>query len=371
MAELRVETVSLAGFRNHEMWTSDLSPRLTVLVGANAAGKTNILEALMVAVTGTSFRSFSWDDLIKRGADRADVSIKAVRDGVPLDLKMSIEKTGTREFLLNGRRRKSAAEVTDRVPVVAFVPEDLSLSKGASEIRRASLDALGDRLSRAYAALRLEYSRLVKQRNALLKSGAPESQLSPWDEMVATVGAALTLHRVRLLMRMEQPAREAYRRVGHGEELSVAYQASWKRAEAGAEDIAGMKREHIADTIMAELREGREKERERGITRVGPHRDDVVFSIAGYPARGSASQGQHRTVALAWKMAEVAVVHEVAGVRPLLLLDDVMSELDSTRRTELSAFILEGSQAIITTTNPAYFGDNLLEESLVVRIGEE
>ncbi|MDF1542047.1 MAG: DNA replication/repair protein RecF [Anaerosomatales bacterium] len=370
MEGLRVSSVSLSRFRNHREWSSELDPGLTVLVGRNAAGKTNILEAIMVTATGTSFRSFVWEDLVMRGEQEVRVSIMSSRGGTPTEIDLRITDQGVREHSVNGTRKRKMAEIVGRIPLVSFVPEDLSMSKGSSEKRRAPLDALGDRLSSAYSALRVEYARLVRQRNALLRQRAAVRDLEPWDDMLASVGSSLTMHRLRLLARMKAPAIAAYERVSGGETLGVGYLASWiDGSAAGIDEIAGMSREEIEDAIGQSLRGGLERERDRGMTLSGPHRDDVVLSIGGHPARAYASQGQHRTVALAWKMAEVDVVHEVTGVRPLLLLDDVMSELDSRRRAELSSYVLEGSQSILTTTNLSYFTDDMLGAATVVELG--
>jgi DNA replication and repair protein RecF len=367
---LRVSSVTLAWFRNHEQWSSELDPGLTVLVGRNAAGKTNILEAVMVAATGTSFRSFTWEDLVLRGSGEARVSLRATKGETPTEIDLRITPEGAREFSVNGRRRRRISDVVGRIPLVSFTPEDLSMSKGSSEMRRAPLDALGDRLSPAYSALRTEYARLVKQRNALLKQGAPDTDLGPWDEMLAGVGSSLTMHRLRLLARMREPAVTAYARVSGEEQLGIGYRASWDTGEArDLDEMALMEKEHVAASILATLRDGRGRERDRGVTLAGPHRDDIVLSIDGNPARAYASQGQHRTISLAWKMAEADVVHAVSGMRPLLLLDDVMSELDSRRRTELSAYVLEGSQSILTTTNLSYFTEEMLEAAHVVEVG--
>jgi len=370
VSELRVLSVSLARFRNHTAWSSDLDGRLTVLVGQNAAGKTNILEAMMVAATGGSFRSFIWEDLVKRGESEAVVAVQAARDGAPIDVALRVESSGGREYSLNGRRRRRLSDVVGRIPMVSFVPEDLSMSKGPPEARRTPIDALGDRLSAAYSAIRIEYGRLVRQRNALLRQGAPDDQLEPWDEMVASVGSSLAMHRTRLLARMEQSAIEAYGRVSEGERLTVGYKADWASATLEPAEAAEMPKDEIANAIAVALRERRSRERERGSTLAGPHRDDVALSIDGHAVRTYASQGQHRTVALAWKMAEVAVVAEVAGVRPLLLLDDVMSELDEKRRTALAEYVITGPQAIVTTTNLSYFASDMLDAATVVRVGD-
>jgi len=344
---------------------------LTVLVGRNAAGKTNVLEAIMVTTTGGSFRTFAWGDLVQRGQEDALVSVSAERSGVPVELTLRVERSGSRDFSVNGRRRRRMSDVTDKIPVVSFVPEDLGMSKGPAEARRAQIDALGDRLSPAYSAIRIEYGRLVRQRNALLRQSAADSQLEPWDEMVAQVGAALTTHRARLLSRIEVPTREAYERVSRGEELGMRYKASWADEVLGAAEVAALSKEEIAEATRRALRERRTHERDRGTTLAGPHRDDIALAIDGAAVRAFASQGQHRTVALAWKMAEVAVVGEVSGVQPLLLLDDVMSELDEERREALAASVLSASQAVVTTTNLAYFTEEMLEAARVMRFTDE
>lgn len=323
----------------------------------------------MVAATGTSFRSFVWEDLVKKGSEEARVSLLSARGETPTEIDLHITRGGSREFSVNGKKRRRISEVAGRIPLVSFVPEDLSMSKGPAETRRIPLDALGDRLSPAYSALRTEYARLVKQRNVLLRQRAADSDLGPWDEMLAEAGASLTIHRVRLLARLSGPAATAYERVSGGESLGVKYLASWRHGIPGnIDEMAGMEKGNIVSAIEMTLREGRAKERDRGMTLAGPHRDDIVLSIEGRPTRVYASQGQHRTVALAWKMAEVDVVHEVSGVRPLLLLDDVMSELDSGRRAELSTYVLEGSQSILTTTNLNYFTEEMLDAASVVEI---
>lgn len=364
-------SVELTRFRNHTSWSSEIDPSLTVLVGPNAAGKTNILEAIMVTTSGASFRSFSWEDLVLRGEGSGRVSIEALKEDTPVTVSLTIDAgAGGRAYEVNGRKARRVSEISYRIPVVAFVPEDLSLSKGPPDVRRTAIDVLGDRLSPAYSALRIEYSRLVRQRNALLRQRTTDEQMEPWDEMIASVGASLTAHRTRLLGRLAPGVLAAYREFGAGERLEVGYVSSWSEKTLSAEQAATEEKPAIADAIRAGLKRRRQEERDRGSTLVGPHRDDIVFAIEGRLARTHASQGQHRTVALAWKMAEISAVEDISGTRPLLLLDDVMSELDETRRQALASHILSGPQAIVTTTNLAYFSDEMLEAATVVKLGD-
>lgn len=369
MSDLRVESVDLFSFRNHETWSAELNERLTILVGPNAAGKTNVLEAIMVSATGSSFRPFAWEDLVMRGREEARVSVRSVRDRAPQDISLRVTSAGSRTYSLNGRARRRLRDVTGRIPVVSFVPEDLGMSKGPAEERRAAVDALGDRLSPTYTALRLEFARALRQRNTLLRQGEPDSVLDPWDDIVARTGGALTAHRTRLVSRMVEPAEEAYRSLSGGEDLAIGYRASWMPERAGAGGSVAIDRDQATEGIAKALAAARAGERARGMTLAGPHRDDVVMSIGGHTARSHASQGQHRTIALAWKRAEVGIVASVSGVRPLLLLDDVMSELDEERRAELTSYVLNGPQSVVTTTNLSYFSDEMRDVASVVEMG--
>ena len=369
LSDLRVESVDLFSFRNHETWSAELNERLTILVGPNAAGKTNVLEAIMVSATGSSFRPFAWEDLVMRGREEARVSVRSVRDRAPQDISLRVTSAGSRTYSLNGRARRRLRDVTGRIPVVSFVPEDLGMSKGPAEERRAAVDALGDRLSPTYTALRLEFARALRQRNTLLRQGEPDSVLDPWDDIVARTGGALTAHRTRLVSRMVEPAEEAYRSLSGGEDLAIGYRASWMPERAGAGGSVAIDRDQATEGIAKALAAARAGERARGMTLAGPHRDDVVMSIGGHTARSHASQGQHRTIALAWKRAEVGIVASVSGVRPLLLLDDVMSELDEERRAELTSYVLNGPQSVVTTTNLSYFSDEMRDVASVVEMG--
>lgn len=370
MPELLVSSASLVSFRNHEAWECEFDGLLTILVGRNAAGKTNVLEAMTIAGRGCSFRPFRWEDLVRHGHEGASVALSAVRAGTPVDIQVRILRDGAREFSVNGRPRRNVSEAVGRIPIVTFVPEDLGMSKGPAEARRLPLDALGDRLSPAYSAIRVEYGRLVRQRNALLRQGATTNDLEPWDEMLADVGATFTAHRIRLLSRLTASAVRAYADISGGESLAIDYEASWADSPLACEEVSAAGKAGIRQALLERVQARRDQERERGATLTGPHRDDVSVRVEGRAARRYASQGQHRSVALAWKLAELEVVREVSGVRPLLLLDDVMSEFDERRREALSARIVGGSQTVMTTTNLDYFTPALLENSLVVTVGD-
>jgi DNA replication and repair protein RecF len=223
---------------------------------------------------------------------------------------------------------------------------------------------LGEQLSSTYGSLRRDYGRVVKHRNALLKDWTGGAQLAAWDEQLIILGARLVSHRLRLLERVMAHAARGYGAMAAGEQLDFTYA---DRCGLATCDLT--RPEQVETAIREEMDRRRIEEQRRVTTLVGPHRDDVVFTVDGREARSFASQGQQRTIALAWKLAEVQVVREVLRTDPVLLLDDVMSELDAERRAALSELVSSEIQTIVTTTNTGYFTPEMLEGSLVVGIG--
>ncbi len=367
MTELRLEGLRLETFRNHRDVSIQPAGGLTVVVGPNAAGKTNLLEAIAVTASGDSFRPFSWPDLVLEGEASARVGLTGIRAGARFEASLEVGSTGAKTFSYNGTRRRPS-EMAGKIPVVSFVPEDLSLSKGSSDVRRNALDALGRQLSSAYERIRKEYARIVRQRNTLLRTRADRNALDAWDARLAEVGAALEIQRARLLGRIAEEMVPAHERMGAREPLVVRLLPSWSEEQVSHEEVVALGRDGVRERLERRMAEVGEKERERGHSLAGPHRDDVVFVLEERQARTAASQGQHRTIALAWKAAEAAVVSQVTGVRPVLLLDDVMSELDRSRREALSSEMLGGAQAIVTTTNLDYFDEHTLSSAGVVQL---
>ncbi|TLM65778.1 MAG: DNA replication and repair protein RecF, partial [Actinobacteria bacterium] len=334
---------------------------VTVLTGPNAAGKTNALEAVSLACRGASFRRMAPADAVRWGSDIAVVEAVAEGENGPVTVRLEAPAAGRRRWSVNGKVKRSSADLAGLVPVVSFTPDDLGMVKGSADARRDALDALGSSLSAGYAKAVAEYGRVVRQRNALLRDeNADRTAMVAWDERLAEAGGRLGALRLRLLARVVPAAAEAHSSVG-GEALAVTYESTWAGGATEADELAAR--------IRDGLRERQAEERARKATLTGPHRDDLAFSIGGHDARAFASQGQQRTAVLAWKMAEVAVVREVAARTPVLLLDDVMSELDAGRRDALTALLGEDTQALITTTNIGYFSSGLLDGAAIVEVG--
>ena len=359
---LLVTELALADFRSFERLGVALSPGVTVFVGPNAAGKTNTVEALQLLTSGQSFRRPTPSQLVRDGAESARIDARLEGDGRVLDARLDVV-AGRRQFSRNGKRCQ-AADMPGELMSVLFSPDDLALVKRGASVRRDEIDDFGRQANRGYANVLAAYLRSVEQRNRLLKDEFPdEGLIEAWDSSVSLGGATLLHARLRLFSRLADRVREVYGRVSGGEELVCSYSCTL------GEGVEGLTRDELRDLFYERLRAGRPDDLRRRQTCVGPHRDDVAFSIEGRDARSFGSQGQQRTVALAVKMAEVGLAEELLGSRPLLLLDDVMSELDEARREAVMSYVREGIQTVVTTTNLGYFSTELLDAAEVIRVG--
>lgn len=359
---LLVTELSLADYRSFERMSVSLSPTVTLFVGPNAAGKTNTVEALQLLTAGQSFRRPSPVQLVRDGATSARIDARLEGDGRVIDVRCDVTPM-RRQFSRNGKRVR-ASEMPGTLMSVLFCPDDLALVKRGASGRRDELDDFGRQANRGYANVLGAYQRAVEQRNRLLKDERPDlGLLDAWDASVALGGATLLSARLRMFDRLAEKVSQVYEVVSGGECLECLYACT-----LGA-DARELDRDSLRDRFLARLEEGREEDLRRRQTCAGPHRDDVVFLIEGRDARAFGSQGQQRSVALALKMAEVELAAEILGEQPLLLLDDVMSELDGARRDAVMGFVSRGIQTVVTTTNLGYFSADLLNEAKVVDFG--
>lgn len=362
---LTITQLELREFRNYQELTIEPDSRLTIFVGPNAAGKTSIIEAIQILTSGSSFRASSWADVVRQGSGAAKVALQAEGDGRHYRVDLEIKESGRRVFRVNNKTKRSTSEIRGVLPCVVFTPDDLRLVKDSAARRRGAIDEVGDQLSSAYSAIRAEYDHILRQRNSLLKEETIDAQvLDLWTEKLVETGVSLSSHRRRLFDRIRTQMVDFYASLTDGEEMEATYVDSWCRDGQGICDLPSV------EAMREGLRQKWREERARGVTVIGPHRDEVVFCVAGREARAYASQGQQRTVALAWKLAEVVVMTEVSGQEPVLLLDDVMSELDETRREKLAEFVGAKAQTFMTTTNIGYFDESIAKRAKVVSIGE-
>ncbi|MBO7675227.1 MAG: DNA replication and repair protein RecF [Atopobiaceae bacterium] len=359
---LAVSRISLHDWRSFSDKTMDLSEGLTVLCGPNATGKTNTVEALQLLTAGSSFRHPRTADLVRQGASAGRIAARLEGDGRVVDVRCDVEGS-KRRFVRNDKPCRPS-DLSSTLMSVLFCPDDLSFVKQGAKYRRDELDDFGAQASAGYRKVLRTYARAIEQRNRLLKEEHPDrGLLEAWDASVALGGATLLHARLSMFARVRDHIRAIYARVGGGEELDCAYECTL------GQDVAGLSRDDLRDLFLDRLEQTRADELRRGVTLVGPQRDDVTFTISGRDARTFGSQGQQRSVVLSWKMAEVAIAREVLGEQPLLLLDDVMSELDETRRAAMTRFVQGGIQTVVTTTNLSYFPSDLLESAQVITYG--
>ena len=443
---LHVERLVLREFRSHADLVLDGLGELNVIAGPNAAGKTNIIEALELLCAGQSHRHPAWGECIRWGSGEARARAELVDGERRVDCELSI-KGNERTYALNGKR-KGAAEIAGTCPCVLFTPDDLLLVKDSSARRRDALDDMGAALSGNFAKMRADYRQVLRQRNLLLRDENTDAALAgAMNAGLVTHGAGVCVSRWRLVSRLAPHFSRIHGELSGGLGAEMAYVPSWQRfdergnqiddprdagevkARAGrdADDVAGAggdasgggagEQNAISDTSRGEsgggetggagaagvgaagvgaagggeipdglcgaaapsldaaagelvmlLERTSESELRRHTTLAGPHKDEIVFLVDGRNARHFASQGQQRTLVLAFKLAQVEVAAEMLGEPPILLLDDVMSELDESHRNALSQFVRRGGQTFVTTANLGYFTDELIESAHVVEL---
>ena len=353
---MQITELTLRSYRSYETLHLAFDPGVQIFLGANAQGKTNIIEALYYAAFGRSHRTSSDAELIRVGADGAHIGLSFRRHDVPGELSFTFARGARRRITYAGESLRQR-DLVGILPMVLFSPEDLFLVKGAPALRRRYLDAELSQASPAYYGELLRYTRILKQRNAVLKDirerlAAPDD-LSPWDAQLAKSAAYIVTRRIAAVAQLGALSARVQAVLAAGEELALAYEI----AGAGAEDFAEddmTESLHVWYNKM--LCEGRARDIARAATGVGPHLDDLVLRVGGMSLRSYGSQGQQRTGALALKLAELFYLQENIGEAPILLLDDVMSELDADRRRALLDFIRhEHIQTFITATDAAYF----------------
>lgn len=358
---MQVRTLWLTDFRNYTSAQLDLAPGLTALVGANGEGKTNLLEALAWLATLSSFRGAPTDALVRRGAPFAVVRALAEREGRELLVEAQIQPNGRNRVQVNRQPLRRARDLLGSLRVTVFTPDDLDIVKDGPGERRRFLDDALVSLHPRNDGLRSAVDRTLRQRNALLKQAGGRLDesgaftLDVWDAKLAGAGAALVAARLDLLDRMRPVLEATYDALARRPALVAArYDAAWLAGggddAGGGTEGPGGRREALAGRLAAALAEARREDVRRGVSTVGPHRDEVLLSIGGAPARTQASQGEQRTLALALRLAVHHVVTAATDSPPVLLLDDVFSELDPGRSAALLANLPEG-QTLLTTAS--------------------
>ena len=337
MRPLAIESISVRGMRNLAAVDLEPGPRFNVLSGDNGQGKTNFIEAVYVLCTSKSFRASRPGELVAHEGDVASVRATLREDRDVREQSVGV-RAGARLVRIDGKKPPTLAAYAVRTPVVVFHPGVVSLSMGGGTERRRLLDRVALYSSPGSLADAEAYTRALRERQKALEvRGVNAADLDHWEELVARHGIAVSSARAKAASSIAAAATSVFARIGAASE---ALRATYARSSPVD-----------ADEYCSELARRRPQDARRGTASIGPHRDDLFLQLGAHPVRGIASQGQHRAVVLALKLAEIESVGAARGVHPILLLDDVSSELDRTRTAALFSFLQqEKGQVFLTTT---------------------
>jgi DNA replication and repair protein RecF len=346
-------------FRSYATVELELESGPSVLVGPNGQGKTNLVEAIGYAATLGSHRVATDAPLVRAGTERAVIRTAIVRDKRELTVELEIVPGKANRARLNRAPVSRPREVLGALRTVLFAPEDLLLVRGDPAERRRFIDELLVARNPRFAAVRADYDRVLKQRNALLKTAGMAKRsgsqgdlrtLDVWDNHLATEGSALLAGRIELLTALSPYVTKAYDAVSMGVASAVVtYRPSWVETDPGGQppDHLAPDREVLTARLLAALARSRQQEVERGTTLVGPHRDDLLLSLGALPAKGYASHGESWSYALALRLASYDLLRADGG-EPVLILDDVFAELDAQRRQRLAELVDGADQVLVT-----------------------
>ncbi|MEJ6951938.1 DNA replication/repair protein RecF [Natronospora cellulosivora (SeqCode)] len=342
-----LEKINLINYRNIENAFLEFSPNLNIMLGNNGQGKTNLLESIYLMATASSHRSNTDKDLINWDKDKALIQLLLIKKDYSLKLALKLEGSN-KKIEINNNPIEKIAEWIGNLNVVLFSPEDLYLVKGGPSNRRDFINTEVSQVSSYYYHLLHNYRRVLKQRNNFLKTLREKRSknydiLEVWDDKLVEIGSKIIKKRLEVIDKLQILARLNHRRITNGSEnLILEYESSFSLK---------LDKEEIPLIFRKDLANNRDREIRRGYTLYGPHRDDLILKVNKIDLRKYGSQGQQRTAALALKLAELEFMKSETGEYPVLLLDDVFSELDSSRRNMLIDLIADKIQTFITATD--------------------
>ena len=401
---MHLRHLSVTNFRSYPSADLPLTPGVTTLIGLNGQGKTNLIEAAGYLATLGSHRVAADAPLVRAGAQQAIIRGVVVRDGRETLIELEINTgraSGRNRARLNHSPASRPREVLGTLRTVLFAPEDLGLVKGDPSERRRFLDELLVARQPRWAGVRSEYDKVLKQRNALLKSAAPVLRrgirrphgsspalstasvdkagdstdsalhtLDVWNSHLAQVGAQLLYARLRLMRDLAPYLTKAYDEVSAAQsDARIAYKSSLREEASAALAVGAVpEMQELHDELLASLEAVRVNEIERGISLVGPHRDDVVLTLGGLPAKGYASHGESWSYALGLRLAAYQLLRHDLSEDPVLILDDVFAELDSGRRERLATLIADCEQVLITAAFPGDVPTILSDSGMTYRV---
>ncbi len=378
---MRIRTLQLFDYRNFRRLEVDLDGGLSVFVGDNAQGKSNLLEAVYLLATLRALRAETDAQLIRRASLEADIlpvaRVVATAETAEEPLRVEVViaarpgangPVATKTAKINGVGRR-LTDAVGRLTAVLFTADDLDLITGSPSGRRRFLDIMLAQVDQRYSTARSRYEKVLEQRNHLLKrireGSAQANELGFWDEELSAQGAVLLQRRAAELRQVNEMAAKLHTELTPDDDLLVEYQP---RLEAPIPELAESTVEAVASTFASALSRGVQRDVAAGMTLQGPHRDDVAFTLNGMSASGFASRAQQRTIALALRLAEARLLHARRGEPPLLLLDDILSEMDTGRRRSVLTSLAGVDQILVTGTDWDRFPDELTGSTTLFQV---
>ncbi len=336
---MRINRLSLTNFRSYPQLDLDFQPGATTFIGDNGSGKTNIVEAIIYLSFLASHRVSQTQPLIALGAEQAVIRAEIIKEDRTLQVDLEINNKKANRARLNQNPVRSQREILGACQSIYFSPEDLDLVRGEPTTRRDFLDKLLVTKAPRLAGVISDYERVVKQRNTLLKTRSPQSSLVPWNEQLISLGSVLTTERIRLCESLNPWSAQNYLNLDEVRQLEISYKSSTKKLSSDLEVNKSI--------LQNRLEELQYEEVERGVTLVGPHRDDLHLQLGDFPAKGYASHGESWSVAISLRLGAFNLLKS-EGAEPILILDDIFSELDTYRRNQLMNATSIAEQTIIT-----------------------
>lgn len=360
-----IKNIALNNYRNYDKLYIELDPKLNIFIGQNGQGKTNILEAIFVSGFGKSFRTNKDKELIKMDEEFTHVKMEVQKDYTDFSVEFTMHNKLKKEIKLNGTSLTKRADLIGNLNVVIFSPEDLKLIKEGPTERRKFIDREISNIKRRYCYDLIEYYKVLDQRNHLLKditrNPKLKSTLDIWDDKLIELGHRLMIERKEFIEKLNILSHSIHKKITDGKEnLVLNYLSNIKVKNVYEYDKIYMVYKRL-------LEEKLESDMRRGFTSVGPHRDDMSIVIDGVDIRSFGSQGQQRTAALSIKLSEVDIIYEEIGEYPVLLMDDVMSELDVRRQNDLIKSF-KNIQTLITITDLNSIQDDYKKNAKIFKI---
>ena len=357
---MRINKLALTNFRSYNSLELDLQPGVITFIGDNGSGKTNIAESLIYLAFLSSHRVSNNVPLISLGNQQAIIRAEVQKEDRSLQIDLEINASKANRARINGNSTRSQREILGAIQIVYFSPEDLDLVRGEPGTRRDFLDRLLITRTPRLAGVIADYERVVKQRNALLKTRTSAAALAPWNEQLIKLGAELTAERIALIDALNPHVAKNYANLNEVKPASISYKCS-------TEGVTRNIDENIA-ALTARLDEVAYQEIERGVSLIGPHRDDLHLQLGDFPAKGYASHGESWSMAISLRIGSFNLLKS-EGASPILILDDVFAELDTSRRIQLMSATQLAEQTFITAAVESDLPAELLTQRFYVTPG--